>query len=236
MVSIQDLLRYKDKVELKGEKDNVLMTVWVRVLGDWDLDQAYKHARTTSARKREILRDETSLDFQDEVLPTLNFSREDKIEMIQRARANQYQTEAFAKVIRGEKPTIEEIAVEPDAPTLEEQEKLDKAIAEVEEKYDQDLENYVKERVEASLGELNEMSDDDLTSTVKENVCSVIPFTAFVNELNAQKIIRGTYYDEACTKPAFKTMDEFKNIHSWIKQQLIEAIAKLEIAPHEIKN
>lgn len=236
MASLSDLLKWKKSVSLVDENNKELMTVWIRVLGDWDTQQAFKAARVASNNKRAHLRDPSTSDYQDEVLPVEEFSREDKCEVIRTARRTTFTSEAFAKIEREDLPKIEEVAKEPDAPSLEEQEELDKLIEKQNNDYGKSIDAYIEDRLKVLDKELESYNDEELTKLAIYEISNVIPYSIFMEELNAQKLLRGTYMDEKCKERAFQEESDVYNLHPLIKAQLISAFSELELNPDEIKN
>lgn len=235
-LNLKELFKWKSKVDILDENNNIAATVWVRVLGDWDIQQAYKLSRAASNLKRLALRDSSTLDYQDEVLPVQDFTREEKYEVIKSARQTSIIGEATVAIERPELPKIEEIAPEPDAAGLEDLEKLDKITDKIERDYQRDIENYVNERMAILNHELEDMSDEELSSLAMKEVSNVVPFSIFMEELGLQKIFRGTYLDEYCKERAFDSIEEVRDLHSLVKQQLLNAFSALELNPDEVKN
>lgn len=236
MGKISELLRWKTEYEIKGPSNEALKKVWLRVIGDEDLTEAFKQARVASSKKRIALRDPQSSDFIDEVLPLEMASREDWIAIISASKSAEFQSEAYAVVERDDRPEIEEVAVIPDAPKLEEQEILDSRIDEVQKDYEQRLQEYIENKNTELQAILAALPDEELLKEAQQEVSNVIPFRIFLEELNAQKIYRACYEDKDCKVRSFDTVDEFKNTHSIIKEQLIDTYNKLEISPDTVKN
>lgn len=236
MASLVDLLKWKKSVSLKDAKEKEVATVWVRVLGDFDIQQAYKISRAASNKKRLALRNPETVDYLDEVLPVEEFSREDKCEIIRTARRTTFTSEALVKVEREELPKIEEVAKEPDAASLEDQEELDKLIDKQNAEYSKALEEFVEDRIGVLNKELEAKTDEELTTLAVQEISNVIPYSIFMDELNNQKLFRGTYQDEGCKERVFKDIEEVYNLHPLIKTQLIAAFSDLEMTPDEVKN
>ena len=106
-LKIAELLRWKTSIQLKDADNQLILddkkkpvTVYLRVVGDEDLQNAYKEARVHSAEKRRVLRDETSVEFKDQIEPIRDASREDCMELIKIARTQNFQAEANLGVTR----------------------------------------------------------------------------------------------------------------------------------------
>lgn len=236
MASISDLLRYKKKVELKSDAE-IVAEVWVRILGDYDLQQAYKQARLASSRRRAALRTVGSDDYNDmiETVPDIMTLDEAK-NIVKSAKIPIFVAEAYATLDRDEPPKVEEVSEEPDAPSLEEQEQLDKIEVDQGLDYQSRVKNNVADRLDALDQELGGLSDVEIYDRAKFELSNLAANEEFTSELAAQKAYRGTYLDEKCKTRAFLDIDDFKNTHETIKRQLLEAYEALELGPTEIKN
>lgn len=238
MATLDDLLKYKEKVVLKHPKTGKdLKAVWVRVLGDEDLKESFRFARIASADKRKALRDKSSGAYRDEIESILKeSSREDQITLILASKENEFANTAPIIVPREDLPKIEEIAVQPDAPTLEEQERIDTAEEEQTKRFQEAIEDYIKTKLNEVKASLEDMSDETVFDLAAIEYINVQALGAFLEELNDQKAFRGTYSDEACTEKGFSSLESFKNADGNIKAQLIKAYNELEISGDELKN
>lgn len=234
--SIADLLRYKQKVDLRRNNE-VIGSVWLRVLGDYDLQLCYKQARIASAKMRAALRTVGSLEYEDHisVIPTNN-SREECVTLIKQSKLNNFLAEAYASIDREEPPKIDEVAAEPDAPTLEEQEKLDKISEDQESTFQQKIRQYMEEHTTTLEAELAQKSDDEIFAMTQFEMSNVLSLGEFQTEVQTQKVYRATFTDEKCKTRAFADIDEYRNAHTSIKDQLLFAYNALELSPDEIKN
>lgn len=236
MASLKDLLKYKEKVEIKNQSGKTLKSVWIRLLGDEDLTRAYKLARVASTDKRAALTNPDTIDFKDEVAILGDFPRQDLIDVIKQSNQNKFTSEAFVKVNREEAIKLEDIAVEPDAPTLEEQELMDKKIQDQEDAYQKKIDEYVELRLSELAASLESKSDEEVLKMAQKEYSNILPLQTFMSELSAQKVFLGTFQDEACKTQEFESVHDFKNAHPYVKEQLVNAYNSLEISPDDIKN
>lgn len=239
-LKLVDLLRWSHEITLKkpdGQpitRDGKPVTVWQRIIGDQDLDDAYRAARAASARLRATLRNRDS----DEFLSTLGIVSDAEpsqcVEIVVSASRRDNNSMAFANVERPDIPKIEEIAVDPDAPTLEEQEKFDALIDESNKEYLAALDSYVTEKETELKSELEQLPVEELREKTVQALIDVQALEIFIKELAAQKAYRGTYMDRVFREPAFDSITEFKQ--SKVREQLIADYELLEVSPEEIKN
>ena len=237
MATLDNLLRYKSKVVLKHPKTGKdIKVVWVRLLGDEDLREAFKFSRIASAEKRAALRDKESDVYKDEIGELSDQSREDLVSLIVATRENIYANEAPVVVKREDLPEISEIAVQPDAPTLEEQERLDALTNEINDRYKKSVEDYIETKKQETLAELKGLKFDKVLEKAIVEFINLQALQSFVDELNTQRGYRGTYEDEECKIRGFSSIEAFKNADTSIKQQLINAYAELEMDNDDLKN
>jgi len=237
MASIAELLKYKDELVITHPSTGkVLWKGWIKVLGDESIKEAYKYSRIVSAQKRATLRDKDSVEYKDEVESIAEQDKQDLLDLIMASQENDFTRESVAAVIREELPKIEEIAEEPDAPSLEEQELLDKEELNTQEEFLKAIDDYVSRRKEELKGRLDKMTHKQLIAMAQEELLKVAPMQAFLSELNDQRGYRSTFIDKECKTRAFKSIEEYKDAHSTIKSQIIEAYNKLEMGPDDIKN
>jgi len=231
MGTLSELLRWKKKVQLTDDT-----AAWVRIIGDWDLQESYKLARIASAKKREALRNINSSDFQDEIQAFSDASKEECLSLIRAARSNQWVSEALSAVVRPDEVKLSEIAIDPDAPTLEEQEKLDAENTKIDLDYKKAIEDYSKQKELELESELNVLDLKDLQMLAQVEASTILPLTVFMNELQDQKIWRSVYDDEACKKRSFSSIEDFREMLAPFKEKLIQAYNELETGSESLKN
>jgi hypothetical protein len=241
-LKIADLLKWRTTVILLDQEDKPILdddknpiNVYLRVIGDDDLEASHRAARLHSATIRKQLQDKTSDLYKDRVEPIMEASREDCESIVSQYRASNLESEARANVTRPDAVTLEEIAIDPDAATLEEQEKLDAAQAKQDEEYEAALKEYVDVRKAIIDAEIKEMSLDDLRTVAKEEIGGVIALSEFFNELMEQKLFRGAYTDKTYKHKAFDSIEEIKKTAPVIRQQLFDAYLELEFDPDKVK-
>ena len=237
MAQLDDLLKYKKKVILKNPRGEDIKAVWIRVLGDDDLKAAFQASRVASAEKRKQLRDKNSVAYKDEIVATLKEGERDSWEQIILAsKENEFVNNAPIVVPREDAPKMEEIAVQPDAPTLEEQERLDAAEKEQDDKFRQALEEYIQTKLAELKAHMDELTDERVFEMATIEYVNIQALQAFLEELQDQKGFLGTYMDEACTERGYSTIAAYKNADGRIKAQIAEAYSGLELGTDDLKN
>jgi len=237
MASLTDLFLYKKEIEITNPTTlKPIKKVWVRILGDYDLNLAYRHSRVASSAKRALLRDPDSSDYKDEVLGVLELPYEDQIDLIKTARSSNFIAEAQSIVERPDLPELEEVAVDPDAARLEDLEKLDSVEEKESKEYKEKVQNYIDTKLLELSKELESLSKEEVLKIAQYEVSNIIPFSVFVDELNAYKAVFGTFQDKPCKIREFEDIQDFKNLPKAIKDQILFAINQLEITGEDLKN
>jgi hypothetical protein len=242
-LKISSLLKWKSEVKLQRSDgtpikgtDGKQVSVWVRIIGDQDLQDTYKIARVKSARLRKALQNPDSLEWAESVEPVRAATKEESIELIKTARTSNLYAEAVSGIERPDEIPIAEIAVDPDAPTLEEQEKHDAANAKQDEEYQAAIAEFQTARMDVLDVELKAMTLAQLRQAAEEELATVLALSAFLTEVQDQKISRACYEDPTCLTRAFSDVDDYRSTDADIKMQLAEAYMNLEKTPDELKN
>lgn len=236
MGEISKLLKWSKPVVLKDDRGIPVKDVWIRILDDDDLQDAYRDARIASATLRAKLKDTSTKEYLDDIAKIESATKEETILIIKAASGSNLTAEAFSNVVRPELPRIEEVAADPDAPTLEEQEKLDALYEKVNKEYSDAIDEYVEVRQAEIQTELEAKDLEVLIVEAKEASTSLIALSAFVSRVLDEKIWRGTYLDAKLTKHGFDDYADFFSSDSSIKDQLRDAYNSFELNPEEVKN
>lgn len=243
MGMLVNLLRWKKSLTLLDEEGKPIkdpkgkdVKVWLRIIGDEDQQEAYKMARIKSAEKRAALRDVNSPDYKDQVMIITDADDETCKELIRISRGSNFTGEALSNVERPDLPKLNQVAVDADAPSLEEQEELDRLIATVEKEYQDGINAYVLSRGEALESDLKNMPLDELRLTAMYETSNALALNTFLLTVQDEKAWRSTYMDENCSIRAYDSLEEFRQQHSLIRKQVLEAYADLEMPPEDIKN
>ena len=242
-LKIADLLRWRTSITIKQENgepflndDNEPITLWLRIVGDEDLQDSYKVGRVASAKKRKEMRDITSDDYITAIEPMLDAPKEALIEVVRTARTQNLYAEAVSVIERPDELQIEEFAIDPDAPTLEEQEQYDAAVAKQTLDYAKAIGDYQIDRVTTIEKELDLLTREEVLTIAQDEISDIAALTAFFTAMTEYKMSKAVYHDKICREPAFADVREYRQTAPIIRDQLVEAYQKLEAQPDEIKN
>ena len=243
MGSLTNLLKWKKTITILDKngkpvfgEDGKPRKVYMRVVGDQALKESYSIARVVSAEKRKRLRDTNSMDYKTEVDIFEGASKEATIQSIKIANASVWTSQAMSVVVRPDEIGLETVAADPDAPTLEEQEKCDALNKEQNEKYVQSLQEYVLQQSNILETELALMSEEELKEVAKKAQIDNIPLGAFLERVQMEKTWRGCFDDEKHTVHSFDNFEDFIDLETHIKAQLISEYTKLEFTGEDAKN
>jgi small-conductance mechanosensitive channel len=229
------IIKTKDGAVAKDEDGNPVV-VYMRVIGDHDLEDASRKARLESALIRARLFDPTS---EDHIinLSILDQATEDECrQLIEQGRATNWSAEAYSVVEVPELPKIDEIAKDPDAPSLEELEKMDKETERVNAEYQAALRDYVETRRKELAAQIENKPLEDLRSEAKDAMVILLAVDKYITTLRDEKVWRSVYQDEKHTLPEFKDKDEYMNLDAHIKLQLQDEYESLEAGLNDVKN
>jgi len=248
-LKIADLLKWRDSIVLKNddgleinEEGNPLkegeepLRVYLRIIGDDDLAISYRMARMASARKRESLTKQDTLDWEEASKPIMDATKEQLVALVNQARTSNLEAEARSGVTRPELPEIEEFAVDPDAASLAEQEAYQAAIEKTDEDYEQAVKEYIQVREDVIKDELKQLEVEELRALALDEIGTVLAAGEFYAELFDQKAARGSYLDKTYKVKAFDSVEDFKSSSTTIKQQIIDAYLALEQRADGLKN
>src|ERR1041384_4734270 len=110
MGTLSQLMRWKTDLTLKKPDGTDLKKVYIRIIGDHDLQDAYKLARVASTEKRARVKDVDSIDFKDEILSWKEATEEECKALIRAARENSWSTQALSVVVRPDEAKMSEVA------------------------------------------------------------------------------------------------------------------------------
>lgn len=243
MGSLTNLLRWKKTLELTDNQgkpirgaDGKPKKVYLRVVGDRDLKEAYIIARAASADRRKALRDKTSLEYKTEVDIFDEASRQDCINAINMSNATSWTSQAMSIIVRPEEVNLDDVAVDPDAPTLEEQEKCDALNKEQNEAYMKEIQYYVVHQSETLEAQLKLLDDAGLKEVAKNAQENIGPLAIFMERLQVEKTWRGCFDDEKHTTHTFEGVEDYLDLDTVIKNQILSAYTQLEITGEDAKN
>lgn len=221
-VDISKLFYYHDKFDLElknGEK----ISVYMRVVGDAELNQARVFALRESANLRKKLRTENS----DEALAYLpDLDILDKDGLVKTILASVY-----SNIIREANNEVKfNLPAEPKSTSsLEEQEEYQEKIDNFDKEYNQLLMDKIEELIKIEETRLQNLSEEQLRKEALNKVINQICELKMIERFQEMCTYFATYKDDKYKERMFQSFEQFDNLPKAIKEQLIMFYNKLEI-------
>lgn len=227
-VNIRELFEYRKPVTLYGNKGKK-MKVYMRVIGDSEVNKARVKALRNSRELRTNLKDETS----DEYLAYVpDLSEADKERLVEITLLTKLRQISRGVVEDIEVPLPKEL---PSDATLEEQEEHQKEIDDYPKKREEIVKEEIAKRSDKERKELLKKSREELEKEYKQSL---------INELCENELSR-TFYDyvvyyslyksDDYKERVFSSFEEFNSLPSEVKDLLLEEYRKLELGMDDLK-
>jgi hypothetical protein len=228
-VDISPLFSWSKKFEIVDKDDKVLMEIFMRIVGDADLNRTRVFALRNSADLRNKLKDENS-DEHLAYLPHIDqMSEEQLINLILVLSMR----DISKKVVKNVKVKV------PKVPRSD-------ASTEKQEKYQLEVDAYegkrqvaIKKDIEKEL----ELKKEDLLKQTKDQLYNAYVIY-MINELCEQEVMRcfreysaylGSYKDENLRERLFASFEDFANLPTNLKEQFISAYQSLDLGGDNLK-
>jgi hypothetical protein len=213
------------EIEYRGKK----FSVWMKLLGDAELNRARIAALRKSAETRKALRSESS-DENLAYLPSFEGTTKDEIiNGILLSMTKEYTTDAFRE-LRFDLPK------EPHSEaSLEEREQYQAEIDDFPKKREKAIREYVENKLQGKREELNEKTKEELYNDLISSVINQICELEMLKKFREMCVFFGSYKDKNYTTRIFESLEQFENIPSEVKEQLIENYSALDIDIEELK-
>jgi len=220
-VDISKLFSWNKKYTIEVNKDEY--NIYIRLVGDAELNRARVYALRKSAEMRKKLKDENS-DERLAYLPSIeNLDKDAIINGLTLMNTKKFTAEAMREIKFN-------LPKEPNSESpLEEKEKYQEEIDSFPKVRDLEIKNYVKERLEEKIKELKAKSKevlfDEYLKGLVEQVCESEMLTAF----REMCTFFGSYKDKEFKHRLLDNFEDFQNLPAEIKSQLIDNYISLEI-------
>lgn len=205
------------------------MTVYVRLLGDADLNRARVMSLRITAEFRKTLKDEDS----DERIAFIPYKEELTKEMLVESILILTLRETTQQIMR--ETTLKLPKEPPSDATTEDLEKFQKEVDEFPEKREKVLKEKIEKITERKRSELSEKDEDSLYKSYVEILIRELCDQELLKRFKEHCVFFGTYQDKKFTKRLFNSFDVFDNLPKEVKDKLIETYEFLEIESDELK-
>lgn len=222
-------------VVLDKDTDNE-MTVWIKAMTQIDRDMCQAYARRASRETRKKLLDPDSNERQLLVVEELEEYDRDQLSVLWinnrlAARTTAIKRESLENRDQTFIPEPEGSDV-----TNAEIEQHELEVEEVEEQREESVQSMVKSAKKELEEEVAEVSIEDLRVEAEPALIENILSSVWMREFNCQMISRGTFLDEKCTKPVFKTSSEVNDLRPTVLDLLATSHYGLMVEPEALKN
>lgn len=228
-VDISKLFTWRKQVTIFDKNQKESIKVWVRVIGDADLNRARTYAIRRSAEMRKALKEEGNELRYTYIPDYTDMDKNTLIRLVLLASTTQITRDAISEV---DIPYPVEPRSEDDLEALEAYQ------AEVD-SWPERKNAAIREAVTAALTELEkrlqELNEEDL---IKEHTRLVIADTCeseMIRKFREMCTFFSIYKDKDLKKRLFQSFEEFENIPEFYKNQLILAYDSVEIGSDDLK-
>ena len=230
MGKLSRLFRWHRKVEIR-EGDKVLDTVYVRLGGDAEFQEAKNAALKCSKQLRTLLRDRESNEHQSNFSDLGSLTKNELVMGITFGEIPDYRDEGLLTLPERELPEL------PDNPTLEQQEEHESKLEELHAERAKALTEFIEKRAEERKKEIGEVEDiEQLREMYVHSVINMKCSEEFTRAFREYQVYRGTFMDRKFEVPAFDDFDDFDGCAPQLKNQLISAYVSLEMTGEDLKN
>jgi hypothetical protein len=228
-VDISRLFHWGDVLEINNLMGETVIRIYMRVIGDADVNRARVFALRKSAEMRKRLRDPKS----DEHLAYLpdfdTVNKEDLVESLLLMRIKDVTSQSTRSLEF-------KIPLEPDVDaSLEEQEKYQKEMDDWPDKVDKMLKKAITKSMDKERERCMALTEKELikeyTQATIERLCENEMFSAFQDIC----VYFSCYRDKKYKTKMFKSVEEFQNLPSEIKEKIVDFYNSLAIDLESLK-
>lgn len=228
-VDISKLFNWGKKIDVLDDRGQNLFSCHMRLIGDAEINRARVLALRQSAELRRKLVDVTTEENLAFIIPIDSFENDGLMSYIAAFKIRDF-TKIASKQL--DMPFPKEL--KSDA-SIEEQEKYQAAVDSYPQRYEDKLKDEVGKLLDKELDKLRTQSKETLYEMYKKLVIDNLCETQMLESLRDYMVYFGTYRDDDYKVRLFKTFDEFDNLPSTIKNQLVDAYDTLEINVDDLK-
>lgn len=226
---IEELFRWRGKVEIKDNEGNVVETLYQRVVGDADIQRARLAALKASKLKRRALKDKTSDDALIDLPFEDDYTHEELVTLIIFSKYSTFRQNAEFNI---EEKKVKEPKSEA---TLEEQEEYITKVEEAKKEYEEKVNNRIKEQGEKLEAELKEKTVEELFDMYMKEHIDIICRLEMIKVFDEYATFFGTYGDEKFKERRFTTIEAFRDLSPRVKNQLLQNYKDLEMNLSDVK-
>ncbi len=229
-VNLQDLFRWKQELHVTDHNGEQVLTVYQRVVSDKEYEEARLHALRQSRKVRLALRDPET-DEHAALMENLEVSSKQQITNVILINKFQQMHSAADDMVQIQMPKHPGTNA-----SVEQMEEYEHAVDEYNQKRAEELMEHLDKIQQKEQEKLEELSNEELIELAAKSMENQI-CTNVVNEiLRDYQVYLGTYADKAYKNRYFISFEDFQELASQVKEQLIRGYNSLKMVPEELKN
>lgn len=229
-VDISKLFVWGNKFSIKDRDGGTLLEVYIRLVGDADINRARVAALRRSAELRKRLNDPLS-DERVAYIPEKEFIDKDALVEFLLTSYIKEKQDYIAKEVSPKQPK------EPGSnATLEAQENYQKEVDSYPERREKLIREKIEKLVDEKRSEYNEKTIDQLYSMYERERINFFCENEYLSYYRDMCVFFGTFKDPEYKEKFFDNIDELLNLSKDIKDQFIVSYMVLEIGGEELKN
>lgn len=228
-VDISKLFVWGTKYDIVNGKDEIEATVWMRILGDADVNKARVHALRKSFELRKKLKDADSVERLIYVREIDDMTEEELVNYIIAFSMRDIGNNAH-KEVKVKRPT----QPKSDA-SLEKMEKFQKEVDEYPGKVKEAINKYMQSEVEKLRKSFDGASKEALHKKYEKLLVEEFAEQEALNAYREMELYLGCYQDEEYKKKFFSSFEEYENTDSKVKSDFRAAYDRLDVRMDELK-
>lgn len=229
-VDLSKLFYFGKEFSIKGKNGKALLTAYIRLVGDAELNRARTFAIRRSAELRARLKS-SDTDESIAYIPSKEVAEKDLlVSTILTISYQSYTREALREA------QLPPIPVEPSSDaSLERQEEYQKEIDSYQFRRNTVISEYVEAKLSAERERVLKLSDSDIYDYYKKLVIADICEQEMYKIFREQCAYYGSYKDKNYTTPLFTSYAQFENLPPEVKEQFLVNYASVDISSEDLK-
>lgn len=212
-VDISKLFNWGGKLDITDSSGEVILTAYLRVIGDAEVNRARVYSLRKSSELRRRLKDQDSDEHIAYVPDIETVGREAIVNNLLLVRVRDITENATANLEL-------KMPIEPDVEaSLEEQEEYQKQLDEWPSKVDKEVEEKVNKAVEDERKRYESLSDSELEKEFAQITIARLCEGEMYQNFNDMCVYFASHSDENYKNKLFKSVEEFKNLPTQIKEK-----------------
>jgi hypothetical protein len=229
-VDISRLFYWGSGFDITGKNGEKLFKAYIRLVGDAELSRARVFALRCSAKMRNDLKNKDN-DFRMAFIPESyeDYTTDNMVELIASINMQEITRQAISVV------SIP-VPVEPDSDaSLEVQEAYQQEIDDYPMKRAEILKTYISKELDSFKKELKKKPRKELEKMYENSLINSYCENEMLGKFKEMCCYFGCFKDKDFKKPLFKSYEEYSNILSEIKEQLLDNYSSLELSNDDLK-